>query len=100
MIGSWWRSCIALSLVACIDEPPSCEAMVCELVPACSPLTTGAWDWRSESACLRTFECGADVGACLDAVEALPCLSSPPTWAEIEASTWALDAVRDACGEP
>lgn len=33
MIGSWWRSCIALSLVACIDEPPSCEAMVCELVP-------------------------------------------------------------------
>lgn len=42
MIGSWWRSCIALALVACIDEPPSCEAMVCELVPACSPLTTGA----------------------------------------------------------
>lgn len=46
-----WRSCIALALVACIDEPPSCEAMVCEIVPACSPLTTGAWDWRSEAAC-------------------------------------------------
>lgn len=92
---------VVLLLVACGDAPrraeATCEERVCELVPTCSPLTTGTWDWRSETACLESFACGATPAECLLAVEQLPCLSQPPTWDELEAHTRAMVLVREAC---
>lgn len=84
---------------ACVEPPaPTCEERVCAHVPACSPATTGGWDFRTEAACLASFECGATPRACLAAVRDLPCLSDPPTWPELEASTRAFVRVREACG--
>lgn len=88
----------AVLLVACVDPVATCEERVCSIVPRCSPVTTAGWDLRSEEACLETFACGATPSACLEAVRALPCLSSPPSWTEIEASTRAFVRVREACG--
>lgn len=87
-------------LPACLDDAAkgeSCEAIACAHVPDCSPLTTGAWDLRTEAACLESFACGETPEACLDALLALPCLSDPPTWEEIEANTRALKLVREVC---
>jgi|GEM_PF-7119809 len=96
---------LVLCLGGCVDAPlvgtvvkQSCEQAVCAYAPDCSPLTTGGWDWRSEAACLGSFECGAEPEACERAVFALPCLSAPPTWPEIEANTRALLPVRAHCG--
>lgn len=90
----------ALVLVAgCDPEPPtlSCEEQACAHVAACSPVITGGVDWRTTEACLASDWTCAEPERCLAAVEALPCLSTPPTWEEIEASTFALVAVRQAC---
>lgn len=83
----------ALLLTGCLDNHRglTCEQQVCSYA-----LTTGDWDWRSESACLDTFACGQDHDACLDAVLELPCLSDPPTDAELLAHTRAMKAVREA----
>lgn len=90
---------LGMLLGACADAPErSCEEQACDHVVDCSPLTTAGWDWRTSEACLATFACGPEGDACLDAIAALPCLSSPPTWDEIEANTRALVAVREACG--
>ena len=88
-----------LLLTACLDTPPvaSCEDAVCAYVPTCSPLTTGAWDMRTEAACLDTFACGSKTDACEEAMLSLPCLSEPPTWDELEANTRALKLAREAC---
>lgn len=90
---------ITLALGACIDQAPRemCEQTACAYVPLCSPLTTGAWDWRSEAACLASFACGADDEACLGALEEMPCLSSLPTDAEINANLRALKLAKLAC---
>lgn len=89
-------------LLACLDDTPrdglTCEQQVCSYAPACSALTTGEWDWRSETACLATFDCGPEPGRCLDAVLELPCLSTPPTEEEVLANTRALKLVRERCG--
>lgn len=89
----------ALLLTGCLDDHRglTCEQQVCSYAPECGALTTGDWDWRSESACLDTFACGQDQDACLDAVLELPCLSSPPTDAELLAHTRAMKLVREAC---
>lgn len=102
------RTTIALLLLlpACLDDsepgavepPPTCEQQVCAYVPDCSPLTAGEWDWRSEAACLDTFDCGPTPDRCLDAVMELPCLSTPPTWEELEANTRAMKLTRERCG--
>ena len=88
-----------LALTGCLDQHPAttCEQEVCSYAPACGALTTGEWDWRSEAACLDTFACGSDEDACLTAVLELPCLSNPPTEAEVLAHTRAMKLVRDAC---
>lgn len=88
-----------LCLPACLDAAPAttCEEEVCAYAPACGELTTGEWDWRSEQACLDTFACGQDPDACLEAVMALPCLSSPPTEEEVLAHTRSMKLVKDAC---
>lgn len=98
------RFLLSLFLVACLDAPSvptppveSCEAEVCEYVSECAPLTTGAWDWRSESACLDTFECGTRPEACWKAVVALPCLPENPRWEDIEEHTRAMVVVRENC---
>lgn len=93
---------LALALAGCLDSEPgsvaTCEAIACAHVPECSPLTAGAWDWRSEEACLASFACGDRPERCLEEIEALPCLSEPPTDDELNASTRAMKAVREACG--
>lgn len=95
-----WVTAGAVLVGACTDDlERSCEEQVCDHVVDCSPLTTAGWDWRSSDACIGTFACGPEGDACLAAIAALPCLSSPPTWEEIEANTRALVAVREACGE-
>lgn len=88
---------VTVALAAC-DAPTeaSCEERACEHVAACSPVVTGGVDWRTPETCLGAWTC-ADEGACLAAVRALPCLSSPPTWDEIEANSRAMGAVRVAC---
>lgn len=90
---------ITLALGACIDQTrrETREQAACAYVPLCSPLTTGAWDWRDEGACLASFTCGAADGACLDALEAMPCLSEPPTYEEQVANLRALKLVKLAC---
>ena len=94
------RFLICLALTGCLNESTTgltCEQEVCAHAPACGALTTGGWDWRSEEACLDTFACGADEVACLDAVLALPCLSDPPTDAELLEHTRSMKLVREAC---
>lgn len=95
------RVLLVMPLLGCLDPSATtkadCEAVVCAHVPECSPLTTGTWDLRTESACLDTFRCGDTPDACLDAVLALPCLGEPETWKEIEANTRALERVREWC---
>lgn len=89
-----------LMLTACADAPtpqPTCEEQACAHVAECSPVTTGGVDWRTTDACLASGWTCIEPDACLAAVAALPCLSTPPTWDEIEANSRALGAVRHAC---
>lgn len=92
---------LTVLLTGCLDDTAGdaldCEQLVCAHVPYCSPLTTGGWEMTSEAACLDTFACGATPDACLDAMLALPCLSEPPTWDELEANTRALKLAREVC---
>lgn len=86
-----------MALAAC-DYPAdaTCEERACAYVAACSPVVTGGVDWRTSESCVGAWTC-ADEGKCLAVVEALPCLSVPPTWDEIEASTRAMVALRRSC---
>lgn len=89
---------LTVLLTACVDTPrASCVDQVCAHVPDCAPLTTQGWDWRSESACLASFDCGATPAACLAAIDALPCLPESPTLDDVEAHTRAMVPVREAC---
>ncbi len=76
---------------------PTCEQLACAHVADCSPVQTGGVDWTSVPACLASGWACAEPEPCLDAVEALPCVSSPPTWEEIEANARAFTAVRHYC---
>lgn len=93
------RLLLAVLLTSCLDQPPTqtCEEEACAYVPACSPMTSGGWDMRNEPACLGTFACGSTPADCLDALLALPCLSTPPTNAELDANTRALKLAHAAC---
>lgn len=88
-----------IALAACVADEPraSYKSQVCAHVPDCAPLTTQGWDWRTESACLDTFDCGATADACLAALDALPCLPAEPTLDDVEAHTHDMVSVREAC---
>lgn len=90
---------LPILLSACVADEPrvSCVEQVCAHVPDCAPLTTQGWDWRTEAACLDTFDCGADADACLAAIDALQCLPESPTLDDVEAHTRAMVPVREAC---
>lgn len=97
-------ACAAALVMACdggavvtITEPPSCEAQACETIAACTPTQTEGIDFTTASSCLEAGWTCSDVDACLAAVEALPCLSTPPTEAEAIAATLAFRAVKRDC---
>lgn len=103
---------VVVACAACVPEddssptagitkpPPTCEEIACSHVADCSPTLTGGVDWRTSEACLADgWEC-YDAEACLAAVAALPCLSEPPTWEELEDNTRAFVEVRRACLGP
>lgn len=92
------------SLTACVlaacepnPTPPTCEEQVCTRMASCSPVLTGVVDFRTPTSCLESDWTCSDPDACLAAVAAVPCLSNPPTEAEIDATSRALGAVRIAC---
>ena len=96
--------CVAALLNACdgatvtlTPAPVSCEAQACEVIAACTPTITEGIDFTTTSSCLDAGWTCADADACLAAVEALPCLSQPPTEDELVAATLAFRAVKRDC---
>lgn len=80
-----------------IGKPLDCEAAACEHIAACTPTVTEGIDFRTADTCMADgWTCIAPV-ACLRAVDALPCLSSPPTEDEVVAATLAFVAVKRDC---